>query len=147
MFRGRFDHTIDSKGRISIPSKFRELLKENYDGKLMVTNFDGCLYAYPSDEWHILEDKLSRLSMLKKKVKSFQRFFASAVAECNIDKLGRVLIPPTLREYAELERDVVVIGVLKRIEIWSKEKWKAEIARAQEDIEGLGDDDLVELDL
>jgi MraZ protein len=147
MFRGRFEHTIDPKGRISIPSKFREVLKEKYEEKLMVTNFDGCLYAYPTDEWYLLEEKVSRLSSLNRKAKSLQRFFTSAVAECPIDKLGRILIPPTLRDYAKLEKDVIVIGVLKRIEVWSKKNWEPEITRAQEYLENLSDEDLVELDI
>ena len=147
MFRGRFKHTIDSKGRLSIPSKFREILKGSHDERLMVANFDNCLYAYPYEEWSLLEDKLSRFSMLRRNVKSFQRFFASGVAECNVDKMGRILIPPPLREYAGLERDVIVIGMLKRIEIWSKKRWEEEIVKAREDIEGLSDDDFAELDL
>ena len=97
MFRGRFEHTIDPKGRVSIPAKFRELLAEKYDDRLIITNFDRCLVAYPFEEWRTVEEKVTSLSMVKREVKAFQRFFLSGASECPIDKLGRILIPPTLR--------------------------------------------------
>jgi len=120
MFRGRFEHTIDSKGRISIPARFRELLAEKNDERVMITNFDRCLVAYPREEWQTMEEKISSLSMVKKEAKAFQRFFVSAAVECPIDKLGRILIPPTLRSYARLEKEVVFAGMVKKFEIWSK---------------------------
>jgi len=138
MFRGRFEHIIDSKGRVSIPAKFRELIVEKYDDRLILTNFDRCLVAYPYEEWKVLEERVSSLSMVKKEVKSFQRFFISGATECPIDKLGRVLIPPTLRDHAQLEKSVVFAGMLKKFEIWSKERWIEEIKRSQEDFEGTG---------
>lgn len=137
MFRGRFEHTIDAKGRVSIPAKFRELLAEKYDDRLMITNFDRCLVAYPYEEWRILEEKISSLSLVKKEVKAFQRFFISGAVECPIDKLGRILIPPSLREYAQLEKNVIFAGMLKRFEIWSKERWIEEIKRSEEDFESI----------
>lgn len=137
MFRGRFEHTIDSKGRVSIPAKFRELLAEKYDERLIITNFDRCLVAYPYEEWRVLEERISSLSIVKKEVKAFQRFFISGAVECPIDKLGRVLIPPTLRSYAQLEKNVVFAGMLKRFEIWSKERWVEEIKRSEEDFESM----------
>lgn len=138
MFRGRFEHIIDSKGRVSIPAKFRELLMEKNDDRLILTNFDRCLVAYPYEEWRVLEEKVSSLSMVKKEVKAFQRFFISGAVECPIDKLGRVLIPPTLRDYAGLDRNVVFAGMLKKFEIWSMERWVEEIKRSEEDFEGMG---------
>jgi MraZ protein len=138
MFRGRFEHIIDSKGRVSIPAKFRELIVEKYDDRLILTNFDRCLVAYPYEEWKVLEERVSSLSMVKKEVKSFQRFFISGATECPIDKLGRILIPPTLRDHAQLEKSVVFAGMLKKFEIWSKERWIEEIKRSQEDFEGTG---------
>lgn len=132
MFRGRFEHTIDIKGRMSIPAKFRDVLMDKYDERLMITNdYDGCLIAYPFIEWQIIEEKASKLSILKKEAAEFLRFFISGVAECPIDKLGRVLIPPTLREHANLEKDIVLVGTLKKIEIWSKTRWEVIIASAQ----------------
>ncbi|MCX5906859.1 MAG: division/cell wall cluster transcriptional repressor MraZ [Deltaproteobacteria bacterium] len=139
MFRGRFEHTIDGKGRVSIPAKFRELLVERYDDRLILTNFDRCLVAYPFEEWQVLEEKVSSLSMIKKEVKAFQRFFISGAAEVPIDKLGRILVPPTLREYAHLERNVVFAGLGKKFELWSKERWQEEIKRSQEDFEGISE--------
>ena len=138
MFRGRFEHIIDPKGRVSIPVKFRELLTEKYDDRLILTNFDRCLVAYPYEEWRFLEEKVSSLSMVKKEVKSFQRFFVSGAVECPIDKLGRILIPPTLRNYAQMERSVVFAGMLKKFEIWGMERWLEEIKRSEDDFEGIG---------
>jgi len=135
MFRGRFEHTIDPKGRVSIPAKFRELLSEKYDDRLIITNFDCCLVAYPYEEWRSVEEKISSLSMVKKEVKAFQRFFISGATECPIDKLGRILIPPTLRVYALMEKDVVFAGMGKMFEIWSRERWAEEIKRAEENFE------------
>ena len=139
MFRGRFEHSVDSKGRVSIPAKFRELLTEKCDDRLIVTNFDRCLVAYPYEEWRVLEDRVSSLSMVKKEVKAFQRFFISGATECPIDKLGRILVPPTLRDYAQLGKNVVFAGMLRKFEIWSKERWLEEIKRSEVDFEGMGE--------
>jgi MraZ protein len=139
MFRGRFEYTIDPKGRVSIPVKFRELLSEKYDDRLILTNFDRCLVAYPYEEWRVLEDKVGSLSMVKKEAKAFQRFFLSGAMECPIDKLGRILIPPTLRAYAQLEKNVVFAGLVKKFEIWSRERWAEEIVRSQENFEGISE--------
>jgi MraZ protein len=138
-FRGRFEHTIDSKGRVSIPAKFRELLTERYDERLILTNFDRCLVAYPYDEWRVVEEKVGSLSMVKKEVRAFQRFFISGASECPIDKLGRILIPPTLRNYGQLERNVIFNGMLKKFEIWSKDRWQEEIKRSEENFEGMSE--------
>ncbi len=137
MFRGRFEHTIDNKGRVSIPAKFRELLAEKGDDRLIITNFDRCLVAYPYGEWINVEEKIGSLSMVKKEVKAFQRFFVASATECPIDKLGRILVPPTLRDYAQLARDVVFAGQLRMFEIWSRERWAEEILRAEENFEGI----------
>jgi transcriptional regulator MraZ len=139
MFRGRFEYTIDPKGRVSIPVKFRELLSEKYDDRLILTNFDRCLVAYPWEEWRVLEDKVGSLSMVKKEAKAFQRFFLSGAMECPIDKLGRILIPPTLRAYAQLEKNVVFAGLVKKFEIWSRERWAEEIVRSQENFESISE--------
>jgi MraZ protein len=130
---------VDSKGRVSIPAKFRELLAEKYDDRLILTNFDRCLVAYPYEEWRVLEERISSLSMVKKEVKAFQRFFISGATECPIDKLGRILVPPTLRDYAQLGRNVVFAGMLRKFEIWSKERWLEEIKRSEVDFEGMGE--------
>jgi len=139
MFRGRHEHTIDPKGRVSIPAKFREVLGKKYDDRLVITNFDRCLVAYPYEEWIHLEEKASSLSMVKKEARSFLRFFYSSAIECTLDKQGRILIPQTLREYADLNKDVVLVGQLRKIEIWSKKRWNEEIVKAHEDFDQISD--------
>src|SRR5262245_2904840 len=145
MFRGRFENTIDSKGRISVPSKFREVLSAHYDDRLILTNFDACLWAYPVVEWQASEDKVSSLPQFKAEVRALQRVFISAASECPLDKQGRILIPPSLRDYAGIEREVVFVGMVKRIEIWAKGRWLTEfekshskIAESMEDLANLG---------
>ncbi|MDO8519698.1 MAG: division/cell wall cluster transcriptional repressor MraZ [Deltaproteobacteria bacterium] len=142
MFRGRFAHTIDAKGRTSIPSKFREVLAANYDERLIITNFDGCLWAYPVAEWQTIENKVAALPQFKEEVKALQRIFISAATECPVDKQGRIIIPPTLRDYAGLKKNIILVGMTKRIEIWSKEGWEEIFEKAQKKIStdgGLGD--------
>lgn len=140
MFRGRYEHTIDAKGRLSIPSKFREVLVANYDDeRLIVTNFDQCLWAYPVREWKAVEDKVSALPQFKPEVKALQRFFISAASECPVDPNGRIIIPTTLRKYADLNQDVVLVGMTKRFEIWSKEKWQKVFEQAERDLSSIGE--------
>ena len=117
MFRGRYEHTIDGKGRLSIPSKFRDVLTERYDNRLVVTVFDGCLLAYPHREWKLLEDKILELPEFKKSTRTLLRFFYSSAADCPIDKLGRILIPQALRSKAGLEKEVTLLGVSRQFEI------------------------------
>ncbi|MBI5344744.1 MAG: division/cell wall cluster transcriptional repressor MraZ [Deltaproteobacteria bacterium] len=137
MFRGRFEHTIDSKGRLSIPSRFRETLNERYDARLVVTTYDGCLIAYPHAEWQRLEERISTLPEFRRDTRAFLRFFYSSAMDCSIDSLGRMLIPQVLRDYAKLEKDVVLIGALKIVEIWSKDVWeKATLSASPDDIAG-----------
>lgn len=138
MFRGRYRHALDAKGRLSIPSKFREVLAEQFDERLIVTNFDQCLWGYPVPEWRELERKVGALPQFMEEVKALQRVFISAAVECPIDKQGRILLPPELREYAAIDRDVVLVGMTKRIEIWSKERWGEIFNAAQEKLESLG---------
>ncbi|HLG21453.1 MAG TPA: division/cell wall cluster transcriptional repressor MraZ [Candidatus Manganitrophaceae bacterium] len=124
MFLGRFQHAIDSKGRLSIPVKFREVLNSHSNGTVIITtDFDRCLIAYPLKEWNLIAEKVKKLPMMDKGVKNFLRFFYSWASECLLDKQGRILIPPPLREYASLERDTMVIGVENKFEIWNPEKW------------------------
>ena len=130
MFRGRSIHTLDAKGRIRIPARFRDILKTRYEDRLVITNLDRCLVAYPLQEWETIEEKLGSLSLVRQDVKAFQRFFISGASECNFDKQGRVLIPQTLRDQASLEREVVLAGMLRSFEIWSKDYWDQEIKTA-----------------
>ena len=133
MFAGHFVNSIDNKGRVSLPSNFRQLLNEDGFNSVFLTNhFDGCLCAYPPDEWKIVLDKLSKLPQSKKEVKAFQRFVISSAVECQIDKQGRILIPQYHRDFAKIEKEVLFAGVGSRIEIWSKEKWDEEQEKWQE---------------
>ncbi len=140
MFRGRFDYTIDEKGRTSLPAKFREVLSANYDERLIITTFDNCLWAYPVKEWLVIEEKISALPQFKSEVKALQRIFVSGAAECPLDKQGRIVIPPTLRDYAGLKKDIIFVGMTKRIEIWSKEKWNKAFSALTEKLDSAGED-------
>ena len=120
MFIGEYVHALDNKNRIIIPSKFREGLGERF---VLTKGLDGCLYAYPMQEWMILEEKLKKLPLTNKDARAFVRFFFSGANEIEVDKQGRGLIPQNPLEYANLEKEIVSIGVSTRIEIWSKEKW------------------------
>ncbi len=120
MFIGEYQHTIDGKGRLIIPSKFRAPLGDEF---VMTKGLDNCLFVYPKDEWKIVEDKLKSLPMTNKDARAFVRFFFSGATECVLDKQGRILIPGNLRDHSKLTKDTVVIGVSTRLEIWSKEEW------------------------
>lgn len=121
MFIGEYQHAIDNKNRMIIPSKFREALGESF---VLTKGLDGCLYAYTLEEWKVLEDKLRKLPLTNKDARAFVRFFFSGANEIDIDKQGRALIPQNLLEYAGIKKDIVSIGVSTRIEIWSKEGWE-----------------------
>jgi len=118
---------MTDKGRISVPSRFREVLRDKYgDETLIITNFDKCLAAYPVKEWNDIEKKAADLPQFKQEVISFLRYLMGAAVDCPIDSQGRVLIPQSLRGHAQIRRDVVMIGMLTRFEIWSKEVWEEE---------------------
>ncbi|MGZ3604750.1 MAG: division/cell wall cluster transcriptional repressor MraZ [Thermodesulfobacteriota bacterium] len=139
MFRGRYEYVIDSKGRISIPSKFKEILNQEYDNRLVITNYDHCLVAYPFQEWSLIEEKVKNLPALSKDARAFFRFFYSSGIDCEIDKHGRLLIPQSLRDYANLQKDVVLVGSGKKIEIWNKERWEEEFRKSQENFDRVTD--------
>lgn len=133
MFLGRFHHTIDSKGRLSIPVKFREFLNSHSNGTvIMTTDLDSCLAAYPLKEWNSMTEKAKKLPTMDKGVKNFLRFFYSRATECPLDKQGRILIPPPLREYAGLEGDTIVVGIENKFEIWNPGKWQQNEALVSE---------------
>jgi len=144
VFRGRFEHTIDEKGRLSIPSKFRETLSVRGENELILTDFDSCLTAYPRDEWRELEEKMKKLSMIQKDVRNFLRLFYSSATEAPLDSQGRILIPPQMRERAKLDREVVLLGLLNKIEIWDKKSWQEFIANSADTFEDVASK-LVEL--
>ncbi len=140
IFRGRFEYTIDLKGRVNIPSRFREQLLESDQESIVVTNYSGCLYAYPAAVWGRMEEKLSRVSSVDRKLNTFLRFFVGGAVEVVPDKQGRILIPPSLRGYAGLDRDVVIIGMPNRFEIWDRGKWEVEVGQFEK--EGFEDPEL-----
>ena len=121
MFMGEYNHTIDAKGRLIIPSKFRESLGEEF---VITKGLDGCLFVYDNQEWNDFEEKLNALPLNKKDNRQFVRFFLAGAAQVEVDKQGRILVPGNLRDFAELEKDVVLVGVASRIEIWSKARWE-----------------------
>ena len=135
MFRGHFEHAIDDKGRTSLPARFRDVLAATGDARLVVTPAlgDHCLDVYPVKAWEELEAKLAALNAFDAEVIEFRRFYVSAAVECELDKQGRILVPPSLREHAELAKDVVWAGMGRTAELWSKERWQA--AHAMTDAE------------
>lgn len=118
---GEFNHSIDAKGRIIVPAKFREDLGEEF---VVTLGLDGCLFLYPDSEWREFVEQLKHLPG-NRQARQLQRYFLAGATTCEIDKQGRILIPAKLREHAKLEKDVVFVGVLGKIEIWSKELWDA----------------------
>ncbi|GMK40134.1 division/cell wall cluster transcriptional repressor MraZ [Paenibacillus sp. PR3] len=120
MFMGEHQHSIDDKGRLTIPSKFREALGDTF---IVTRGLDNCLFIYPMSEWSVLEQKLKALPLMKSDARAFTRFFFSGATECELDKQGRVNLPKHLCEYAKLDKECMVLGVSSRVEIWSKETW------------------------
>ncbi len=129
MFMGEYQHSIDMKGRLIVPSKFREQLEEGF---ILTRGLDNCLFGYPLDEWQKLEEKLKALPVTKRDARAFTRFFFSGASEASLDKQGRVNIPANLREFAKIEKDCMIIGVSSRIEIWSAELWEAYYEESEE---------------
>lgn len=143
MFTGEFQHGIDEKGRLIMPAKFREALGDMF---MVTKGLDNCLFVYPQNEWKTLENKLKNLPFTKKDARAFARFFFSGAAECETDKQGRILISANLREYAQIRKDVVIIGVGTRIEVWAKEIWEEYSKETEKSYEELAEK-MVELDL
>ncbi|HLR07841.1 MAG TPA: division/cell wall cluster transcriptional repressor MraZ [Bacillota bacterium] len=129
MFMGEFQHNIDSKGRIIVPAKFRDGLGHTF---VVTRGLDQCLFAYPMNEWRLLEAKLKKLPLTQKDARAFTRFFFSGAVECEVDKQGRINIPQPLRNYAALERSCVIIGVSNRIEFWAQDIWDDYFAASEE---------------
>lgn len=121
MFMSEYNHTLDAKGRLIIPSKFREALGEEF---VVSKGMDGCLFVYANDDWNAFEQKLTSLPLINKDARQFARFFLAGAAQVEVDKQGRILLPAGLRDFAGLDKEVVLVGVGSRIEIWSKEKWE-----------------------
>ena len=121
MFMGEYNHTIDAKGRLIIPSKFRETLGDEF---VVTKGLDGCLFVYDNKEWSAFEEKLKSLPLTNKDARQFVRFFLAGATLAEVDKQGRILVPANLRDFAGLEKEVVLVGVASRVEIWSKSRWE-----------------------
>jgi MraZ protein len=140
MFYGEYEHTLDNKGRVIIPSKFREIFKENYVEKFFITRgLDQCLFVFTEETWKIQEKKFRERPFTKGEARRFNRLYFSGACEVVCDKQGRVLIPDYLKTYASIGQDVMVIGVSDRIEIWAKGKWNEFYEANKESFEDLAE--------
>ena len=139
MFRGIFHNSVDDKGRMSIPSRFREQIRDKHTTPLILTlGFDKCLFLYPMDVWEKVEEKLSALDTLNADVRQFQRTLFKATDEVDMDTQGRIVILPVLRKEAGIGKTVVIVGMMNRIEIWDKQKYENYHAQTTQSLELLG---------
>lgn len=136
MFLGEYQHSLDEKGRITIPAKFREEIGYKF---VATKGLDNCIFLYSQDEWQLMEKKLRSLPFTRADVRSFVRFFFSGASELELDRQGRSVLPLNLREYAGIDRDVIIIGVGSRVEIWSIEKWTDYNEKAQSSYEEIAE--------
>ena len=137
MFRGRHDHAIDAKGRLSIPAGFRNEILRRSESPPILTTDRGCLALYPFDEWQRFEHKLTDADQLRPEVQSLTRFFFANAVEAPFDKQGRILIPKYLRDHAGLERDVTVAGMGSRIELWNKDELDLDLRHTYENLDSM----------
>jgi len=132
MFYGEYFHTIDRKGRLILPARFREIAKNSFIEKFFINRgLDGCLFMFSEEEWHNQEQKFKNLSITKQQARKFNRLYFSGAVEVTADKQGRILVPQFLKDFAGIKREVVIVGVSNRIEIWSKLKWQEFYANNQ----------------
>lgn len=136
MFMGEYLHTLDEKGRIIVPAKFRDNLGERC---VITRGLDQCLFLYPESEWKNVEEKLKRLLLTQRDARAFTRFFFSGATDVEFDRQGRIMIPAGLRQYAKLEKEVVVIGVSTRVELWAKEVWTEYAQQAEASFEAIAE--------
>jgi MraZ protein len=138
MFRGNFEHTLDNKGRLSVPAKFREVLLGKGDDRIVITNFQmegiRCLDVYPLDAWLRLEEDIMQKPKFESKMVKFQNYYLGSACECAVDKQGRILIPPGLRKHADLKRDVALVAALEKFRIFDLEGWRKVFSNAEESI-------------
>ena len=134
MFRGSSFHTVDVKGRFIIPTRFRDVIRAGGSDSIMISRMDGCLLAYCPDEWAKIESRILDMAEKSESMRRFRRVFIGGASNCVCDKQGRILIPPTLREYGGFEREIVLVGVLDHFEIWSREKWDQENSKLEADM-------------
>jgi MraZ protein len=134
MFRGRHEHTIDAKGRTSVPARYREALGAAAERRIVLTSaLDPCLVAYAPMEWSAFEDRLARLPQFDRAVQKLKRIYLSGAVECDIDDVGRILVPPTLRDHARLKKDVLWAGAGRYAELWDKDEWQKHFETTDEE--------------
>jgi MraZ protein len=126
MFRGSSFHTIDTKGRIIIPARFRDVIRDGSGNGVMISRMDSCLVGYDYEGWGEIETRILSLAEKNENMRRFRRVFIGGAFDCSWDKQERILIPPTLRQYANLEKEIVLVGVLDHFEIWSRDSWEEE---------------------
>lgn len=136
MLMGEFHHTIDSKGRVIMPAKFRADLGDTF---ILTRGMDGCLFGYPMAKWQEIEQKLDSLPLNKKDARAFVRFFYSAATENEVDKQGRINIATPLFKFAKLQKNCVIVGVSDRIEIWDEERWEEVNQEAEENFDEISE--------
>jgi MraZ protein len=136
MFLGEYAHSVDSKGRLAVPAKFRMRLGE---GAIVTRGLDGCLVIYPAAEWQEYAEKLDKLPSTQPDVRNYKRFIFSGATECEFDRQGRVLIPAFLREYAGLEETAIVVGQYSKVEIWGQSRWEAARPKVEDDGEQIAE--------
>ena len=134
MFRGSSYHTIDNKGRIIIPARFRDVIKLNGGDSVMVSRMDNCLVGFPMENWRKIESRILSMAEKSENIRRFRRVFIGGASACNCDKQDRILIPQVLREYAALEKEIVLVGVLDHFEIWSRANWDLENTDMESDL-------------
>jgi len=135
MFRGSSFHTIDPKGRIIVPKRFRETIRGDGNSDLMISRMDSGLVAYTLSDWEKIETKILSLAEKSDSMRRFRRVFIGGAFECSCDKQDRILVPPTLRDYAGLDREIVIVGVLDHFEIWSRQNWDKENSFMEKDMQ------------
>ncbi|HHU82771.1 MAG TPA: division/cell wall cluster transcriptional repressor MraZ [Firmicutes bacterium] len=136
MFMGEYQHSLDEKSRLIIPARFRDDLGEKF---VLTRGLDRSLFLYPLSEWKTIEEKMKTLSTTQADARAFVRLFFSGAVECEPDKQGRISIPPHLREHAGIQRDLYILGVSTRIEIWAREVWEEYAKKAEESYETLAE--------
>ncbi|MBU1125739.1 MAG: division/cell wall cluster transcriptional repressor MraZ [Candidatus Omnitrophica bacterium] len=140
MFYGEYTHSIDRKGRLILPAKFREVSKAHFVEKFIVTRgLDKCLFMFSEEEWKTQEAKFKAISFTKQQARTFNRLYFSGAGEVIPDKQGRILLPPYLKDFAGIKKDVVLVGVSNRIEIWAKDKWKEFYGNSQQSFEEIAE--------
>lgn len=140
MFYGEYQHAIDRKGRLILPAKFREVAKGNFIEKFFVTRgLDKCLFMFSEEEWRNQENKFKSLSFTKQQARTFNRLYFSGAVEVVPDRQGRILLPQYLKDFAEIKKDVVIVGVSNRVEIWAKDKWESFYGSSRQSFEDIAE--------